>query len=217
MKKVGIIDYQLGNLFSVIQACQEVGINAVLCTEASQVENFDGYILPGVGSFGEAMNNMQSSGLDIALKAEVAKGKPLFGICLGLQLLFEKSDESEVANGLGILKGSVKKFPKSNDESVKIRVPNIGWNSLEFANGVVRGKDNPLKDVTEDDYFYFVHSYFVETDETDSILTNTQYHGIKYVSSVFLNNIFATQFHPEKSGEKGLNIYRNWRNFINQE
>lgn len=217
MKKVGIIDYQLGNLFSVIQACQKVGINAVLCAEASQLENLDGYILPGVGAFGEAMNNMRSSGIDIALKAEVAKGKPLFGICLGLQLLFEKSEESEVSAGLGILKGRVKKFPKENEASVKIRVPNIGWNSLEFANGVVRGKHNPLWEVSEDDYFYFVHSYYVETDEMDCILTNTHYHGIKYVSSVFFNNIFATQFHPEKSGEKGLEIYKNWSNLINQE
>lgn len=217
MKKVGIIDYQLGNLFSVIQACQKVGINAVLCSEASQLINLDGYILPGVGSFGEAMNNMQSSGLDIALKAEVANGKPLFGICLGLQLLFEKSEESEDATGLGILKGRVKKFPNGNEASVKIRVPNIGWNSLEFTNGVERRKDNPLSEVSEDDYFYFVHSYFIETDEMDCILTNTHYHGIKYASSVFQNNIFATQFHPEKSGEKGLDIYRNWSNLINQE
>jgi len=217
MKKIGIIDYQLGNLFSVIQACEKTGINAVLCTQASHLKNLDGYILPGVGSFGEAMNNMQSSGMDIALKAEVANGKPLFGICLGLQLLFEKSEESDDVNGLGILKGRVKKFQKGNDASGKIRIPNIGWNTLEFSNREVRLKNNPLSEVSEDDYFYFVHSYFVETDELDCVLTYTHYHAIKYVSSVFLNNIFATQFHPEKSGEKGLDIYRNWSNLINQE
>lgn len=215
MKKVGIIDYQLGNLFSVIQACEKVGINAILCTEPGQLKNLDGYILPGVGSFGEAMNNMRSSGLDMALKAEVANGKPLFGICLGLQLLFEKSEESPDIAGLGILKGSVKKFRNGNESGVKIRIPNIGWNSLEFSNGQTCRKENPLSDVSVNDYFYFVHSYFIETDELDCVLTYTHYHAVKYVSSVFRNNIFATQFHPEKSGEKALEIYKKWSNLIN--
>ena len=137
--------------------------------------------------------------------------------CQGLQLLFEKSEESANTTGLGILKGSVKKFPNRNEADIKIRIPNIGWNSLEFSNGETRRNENPLSDVSDDDYFYFVHSYFIETDEIDCILTYTHYHTVKYVSSVFRNNIFATQFHPEKSGEKGLEIYKKWSNLINQK
>lgn len=210
MKTVGIIDYNLGNLFSVCQACKEVGIQIVMCKEGSDLNSLDAYILPGVGSFKEAMNNLRRSGMDTAIVAEVEKGKPLFGICLGLQLLFDTSEEFGETNGLAILKGRVKKFPHKTSEGTKMRIPNIGWNSVQFQHSSRLVDKSPLSEVSENDYLYFVHSYYVETDNKEFVLSNTKYESVEYVSSVLFGNIFATQFHPEKSAEKGLSIYRNW-------
>jgi len=210
MKAVGIIDYNLGNLFSVCQACKEVGIQIVMCTEASDLSSLDAYILPGVGSFKEAMNNLRASGMDAVLIEEVKKGKPLFGICLGLQLLFDTSEEFGETEGLGILKGRVKKFPNRTPKGEKIRIPNIGWNSVEIQQSRIPGITTPLIEISENDYVYFIHSYYVETDNKECVLSKTKYESVNYISSVQQGNIFATQFHPEKSGEKGLSIYRNW-------
>lgn len=210
MKKVGIIDYKLGNLFSVIQACNIVGMNTVMCETAEDLKNLDAYILPGVGSFREAMANLNSSGIGSALKEQIKHGKPVFGICLGLQLLFDSSEEFGSTAGLGILTGEVKKFTQNTSKIDKIRIPNIGWNSLEFPKIKKIDIQNPLNEILEKDYLYFVHSYYVQTSQNECVLSLTKYGGLKYVSSVQLNNIFATQFHPEKSGEKGLSIYRNW-------
>lgn len=210
MKKVGIIDYNLGNLFSVCQACKEVGIQIVMCKEAGDLKSLDAFILPGVGSFREAMKNMRNSGMDTALVTEVKKGKPLFGICLGLQLLFEVSEEFGETAGLGILKGTVKKFPERTLEGDKIRIPNIGWNSVNFCNSSMPLERTPLSEISEKDYLYFVHSFYVEAGHEECVLSRTKYESLDYVSSVLFRNIFATQFHPEKSAEKGLSIYRNW-------
>lgn len=210
MKKVGIIDYNLGNLFSVCQACKKVGIQIVMCKEASDLKSLDAFILPGVGSFKEAMKNMQNSGMDTALVSEVKKGKPLFGICLGLQLLFEASEEFGETIGLGLLKGRVKKFPDRTSEGNKIRIPNIGWNSVTFCSSDIPLERTPLSGISEDDYLYFVHSFYVETGHEECVLSRTEYESVDYVSSVLFGNIFATQFHPEKSAEKGLSIYKNW-------
>lgn len=210
MKTVGIIDYKLGNLFSVIQACKMVGMNTVLCETAEDLRNLDAYLLPGVGAFPEAMANLNTSGMGSVLKEEIKNGKPIFGICLGLQLLFERSEEFGNTPGLGILKGEVKKFRKIKSEVNGIKIPNIGWNSLEFSKTQITNFNNPLNEISDTDYLYFVHSYYVVTNQQDCILSLTEYGGFKYVSSVLKENIFATQFHPEKSGKKGLNIYRNW-------
>jgi imidazole glycerol-phosphate synthase subunit HisH len=209
MKKVGIIDYRLGNLFSVVQACNEVGLHTELCSSRNDLSRFDGYILPGVGSFKDAINYLQDSGLADGLINELNKGKPLFGICLGLQLLFESSEEFGLTRGLGIIKGKVKKFEGINLRGEKLRVPNIGWNQLRF-NADRRDNTSPLNTTLESDYFYFIHSYFVIPDDNETVLTFTDYETNKYVSSILKDNIFATQFHPEKSGIKGLEIYRNW-------
>jgi imidazole glycerol-phosphate synthase subunit HisH len=210
MKKVGIIDYNLGNLFSVCQACKEVGIHIVMCKEAHDLDSLDAFILPGVGSFKEAMNNMRKSGMDKALVEEVKKGKPLFGICLGLQLLFDWSEEFGETKGLGILNGRVKKFPDRTANGEKIRIPNIGWNSVKIKESRITDDTTPLSEISENDHVYFVHSYYVETKNKEYVLSTTNYGSIDYPSSVLLGNIFATQFHPEKSAEKGLSIYRNW-------
>ena len=210
MKKVGIIDYNLGNLFSVSQACKEVGMHIVMCKEARDLASLDAFILPGVGSFKEAMHNMHISGLDKAIVEEVKKGKPLFGICLGLQLLFDSSEEFGETKGLGILKGRVKRFPDRTSEGKKLRIPNIGWNSIEFKGSVNQVKNTPLYEISENDYLYFVHSYYVEADNKEYVLSYAKYESVHYVSSVMMGNIFATQFHPEKSSKKGLSIYKNW-------
>jgi glutamine amidotransferase len=209
MKKVAIIDYRLGNLFSVVQACNDVGLNTELCTDKNDLFKFDGFILPGVGSFKGAMEYLNNSGISEALVTELNKGKPLFGICLGLQLLFEESEEFGTSKGLGLIAGKVRKFDGLCSQGKKLRVPNIGWN--QFYMNPARSKNiTPLSTLTDTDYVYFVHSFYVVPDDKEVILTYTEYEKIKYASSVQKNNIFATQFHPEKSGKKGLEIYRNW-------
>ena len=212
MKTVIIIDYHLGNLFSVKQACDFIGINASISSEAKDVEQADALILPGVGAFIEAMKNLNDLGLiDPILKA-VAAGKPMFGICLGLQLLFSESEEFGSGKGLGLIPGIVRKF-QPDPNNTKLKVPQIGWNTVYQHK--LSWKDTPLKNVAENDFMYFVHSYFVEPADNDVILTKTTYEGIEYCSSVWKENIFATQFHPEKSAETGISIYKNWATINN--
>ncbi len=208
-KKVLILDYHLGNLFSVKQACDHVGINAEITSDKNLIEKADAFILPGVGAFIEAMTNLENLDLIIPLKDAVDAGKPLFGVCLGQQLLFTESEEFGAGKGLDFISGSIKKFPKENKEGAKMKVPQIGWNKIYKAeNG---WKDTPLQDINEDDYMYFVHSYYVKSDNKENILSLTDYEGVEYCSGVIKNkNIVATQFHPEKSGAKGLSIYKNW-------
>ncbi|MGZ3776608.1 MAG: imidazole glycerol phosphate synthase subunit HisH, partial [Mucilaginibacter sp.] len=196
MKKVTIIDYHLGNLFSVKQACDNIGLNSKISSLVEDVESADALILPGVGAFIEAMQNLEQLDIINPIKKAVAAGKPMFGVCLGLQLLFTESEEFGAGNGLDIIKGAIKKFPPmSNGE--KIKVPQIGWNKIYKLNQP--WDTTPLKDVDENEYMYFVHSYYVQPTDDAVILTKTNYEGIEYCSAVKSNNIFATQFHPEKS------------------
>lgn len=206
-KKVTIIDYQLGNLFSVKQACDTIGISATISSNSKDIEEADAIILPGVGAFIEAMNNLDKLDLVNPIKDYVGAGKPIFGVCLGLQLLFSESEEFGSGKGLDIIPGLIKKFPAMKNGK-KIKVPQIAWNQVyedkkSWAN-------SPLKDLTEREFMYFVHSYYVEPLEESCVLTKTNYEGLEYCSSIMENNIFATQFHPEKSSEKGLSIYKNW-------
>ena len=211
-KKVVIIDYKLGNLFSVKQACDTVGIYSIVSSEVSEILNADALILPGVGAFQEAMHNLVSLGLDRAIISQVEKGIPIFGICLGLQLLFDKSEEFGNGNGLGIISGLIKKFPDSlNDKRVK--VPHIAWNKIKINNSL--WKKSPLANTKDNEFMYFVHSYYVIPNNINLQLTNTNYDGIDFCSSIFEKNIFATQFHPEKSAEKGLSIYKYWAESFN--
>jgi len=207
MKKVTIIDYHLGNLFSVKQACDNIGLNSKISSSVEDVESADALILPGVGAFIEAMQNLEQLDIINPIKKAVAAGKPMFGVCLGLQLLFTESEEFGAGNGLDIIKGSIRKFPPvSNGE--KIKVPQIGWNKIYKLDQ--RWDATPLRDVDENEYMYFVHSYYVQPTDDAVILTKTNYEGIEYCSAVKSDNIFATQFHPEKSAAKGLSIYQNW-------
>ena len=206
-KKVVIIDYQLGNLFSVQQACDTVGMNAFISSNKEDILAADALILPGVGAFIEAMNNLKNLDLINPIKNKAKSGIPLLGICLGLQLLFTESEEFGSANGLDLIPGKIKKFSGKMDGR-KIKVPHIAWNQVYRCNQ--SWEETPLKNLNEYEFMHFVHSYYVKPDNVDCILTNTNYSGIEFCSAVMQNNIIATQFHPEKSTEKGLSIYKNW-------
>lgn len=206
-KKVVIIDYQLGNLFSVKQACDTVGMNAKISSERGDILNADALILPGVGAFIEAMHNLEKLNLISAIKTKVKEGNPLFGVCLGLQLLFTKSEEFGAGNGLNLIPGIIKKLPQERNK-IKIKVPHIAWNKIYAFNQ--KKKSAPFFELVNNEFMYFIHSYYVKPSKDECILTKTNYDGIEFCSSISENNIFATQFHPEKSGEKGISIYKNW-------
>jgi glutamine amidotransferase len=207
-KKVIIIDYQLGNLFSVKQACDAVGINAVVSREKKDIELADAIILPGVGAFNEAMENLKTLDLIESIKEFASSKRPVFGICLGQQLLFSESEEFQSCNGLDLIPGVIKRFDNMSAEP-KFKVPQIGWNQIsEPQKG--SWENTPLQPLKDKEFMYFVHSYYVEPQQRDVICSETNYGNINYCSSVLDSNIFSTQFHPEKSGEKGLLIYKNW-------
>ncbi|QLC67471.1 imidazole glycerol phosphate synthase subunit HisH [Flavobacterium sp. LPB0248] len=208
-KKVVIIDYQLGNLFSVKQACDAVGMNAILSSDKNDVLNADALILPGVGAFNEAMTNLNNLGLVEAIKEKVInEKKPIFGICLGQQLLFTESEEFGAGNGLDLLPGVIKRFPEQYEDR-KIKVPHIAWNKI-YKTDTITWENTPLKDLESNEFVYFIHSYYVKPSNESCVITKTNYDGIEFCSAVSSNNIFSTQFHPEKSAEKGITIYKNW-------
>ena len=197
---IAIIDYGAGNLQSVKKAFDFIGAQSVITNDPEVILSADKILLPGVGSFGDAMDSMEKSGLVEIVKECALSGKPFLGICLGLQLLFEESEESPGVKGLGIFKGKIKKFPSD----MGLKIPHIGWNSLE-----IKQKDTLFKNIPENSYVYFVHSYYLHAEDENDIATVTNY-GIDFHSAVGKNNIFATQFHPEKSGDVGLQILRNF-------
>ena len=202
--KIAIIDYQMSNMFSIKNALNALGFESEITSSRSKILSCDGAILPGVGSFPEAMKHIKSLNLDESINGFINTGKPFMGICLGYQLLFEKSEEVENTYGLGIMSGEVKKIPKKNKET---KVPHVGWNNVK-RNTLLNGVQNigPLKAFNDDDYFYFVHSYYVHPGNDNDIYTTTEYGGNEFCSSVLKENVFACQFHPEKSGENGLQI-----------
>tara|TARA_B100000780_G_C21118251_1_gene452670 strand:- start:308 stop:958 length:651 start_codon:yes stop_codon:yes gene_type:complete len=212
LKKVVIIDYNLGNLFSVKQACDTVGLNSVISSSKEDIINADALILPGVGAFNEAMKNLVDLGLDTVIKLKVNKGIPLFGVCLGLQLLFTESEEFGTGRGLDLIPGIIKKFP-INLQNHPIKVPHISWNTIYKSSQ--NWDQTPLSNLNEDEFMYFVHSYYVIPSNKACVLTNTNYDGIEFCSSIKINNIFATQFHPEKSANNGLSIYKEWATIYN--
>ncbi len=207
-----IIDYKLGNLYSVLRACQKVGLDAKISSDPAELKNCSAAILPGVGAFGCAMQNMLKCGLTEGIHSHVLDGKPLFGICLGLQLLFEESEEFGSPKGLGLLKGRVRKLPIKSAP-----VPQIGWNRIELPDEKSTWYNSPMQSVDPGSWMYFVHSYYADNEDSLDRHTLTEYAGFKYTSTVLRNNIFATQFHPEKSSEHGLSIYREWKNLIERK
>ena len=197
---IAIIDYDAGNIKSVEKALQKLGADVVITKDPQAILSADKVILPGVGAFGDAMNNLKKYGLDQVIHQVVEKGTPFLGICLGLQLLFERSDESPEAVGLGILKGEVLRIPDAEG----LKIPHMGWNSLHLQN------DGRLfKGLKENDYVYFVHSYYLKAEEEEIVKATTNY-SVNIHASVEKDNVFACQFHPEKSSDVGLKILKNF-------
>ena len=196
---IAIIDYGVGNLFSLCSSLKAIGAEAVVTSDVDVIRSADRIILPGVGAFGDAIAKLNDTGLDKIIKEEAKKGKKLMGICLGMQLLFEKSYEYGEHKGLSLLSGSV--VPMDGSIPSELKIPHIGWNGLHIT------KNHPLfKYVKEDDCVYFVHSYYA-VDCEDSLLATAEY-GKDLTAAVVLGNVAGMQFHPEKSGNVGLNILR---------
>lgn len=203
--KIAIIDYQLSNLFSVKHAFDYLKINSEITSDKSILSRVDAAILPGVGAFGDALDNLKKLDLTDPIKEFIKSGKPFMGVCLGMQLLFSESEEFGIHQGLNIVKGKVKKF---SDADRPIKVPQIGWNQILKVND--KWNNSPLKKIKSGEFMYFVHSYLCLPDDKSIILSETIYENIKYCSSLLKDNVFATQFHPEKSGQEGIKIYRDW-------
>lgn len=196
----GIIDYDAGNIKSVMNAFEFIGEKTELVH--TNLAKYDRIVLPGVGAFGEAMQKLKSRGLDEEIKLFVASGKPFLGICLGMQLLFEKSDEFGENLGLGLIKGEVVRF-KESEFTKKLKIPHVGWNSCEFTR-----KSKINKGLGQSAYLYFVHSYHVVCD--DKFALSKTFYGYEFVSAVEKDNVFGFQPHPEKSHENGLKILKNF-------
>lgn len=204
MKKIAILDYGMGNLRSVQKAFEHMGAYALLSSDKIEIESSDALVVPGVGSFDDCVINLKKDGLDKSLVEFIISGRPFFGICLGYQVLFEESEEG-TQKGLGIFKGKVARF--KNQE----KIPHMGWNTLSLTdNGM---KCPVFKGIKSGDFFYFVHSYYVVPGDAESAASWTEYGGC-FASSVSVNNIFACQFHPEKSQAKGLSIIKNFIDMV---
>ena len=197
---VAIIDYDAGNIKSVEKALQKLGQEVVITRDAETILNADKVILPGVGAFGDAMANLKKYGMDQVIYQVVEKEIPFLGICLGLQLLFEKSDESKGVDGLGILKGEICKIPDCEG----LKIPHMGWNSLHLQNG-----GRLFRNISEQAYVYFVHSYYLKAEEEEIVKATTEY-STHIHAAVEKGNVFACQFHPEKSSDVGMQILRNF-------
>lgn len=196
---IAILDYGVGNLFSLCSSLSFIGADAAVTSDAREIERADKIILPGVGAFADAAEKLKKSGLDILLKDEAARGKDIMGICLGMQLLFEKSFEYGEHEGLGLLKGSV--VPMEGNLPGELKIPHIGWNMLKFK------KENKLfKYIKNGDCVYFVHSYYA--DGCEESLTAVAEYGKELTAAVAKDNVMGCQFHPEKSGKVGLDILR---------
>ena len=194
---IGIIDYHLNNLRSVQKAFEKIGVQTFISDNPNELKKAEKLVLPGIGAFGQAMENLRALGLKTILDEHVAAGKPLLGICLGMQLLFTKSFELGEFAGLNFVSGEVKQFPST------VKVPHMGWNQVEIV------RQSPfLKDVGEKSFVYFVHSYYVEPKENVT-LSQTEY-GFHFTSIIQQKNIFGIQFHPEKSQKTGLQLLKNF-------
>ena len=204
---IAVIDYGAGNIQSVVKALHHIGCEEICVTRDKNVLlSADAAILPGVGSFGHAMECLNNSGLTEAVKTFIASNKPFLGICLGLQMLFEESEESPGVAGLGILKGKIRLIPK--EYGVEIKIPHIGWNSLD-----IKKPEGIYKGIADGAYVYFVHSYYLTAEDRDVVSAQT-YYGVSIDASIQKGNLFATQFHPEKSGEVGIQMLRNFVSLI---
>lgn len=196
---IAVIDYGVGNLFSLCSSLERIGAQTVVTSDPEIIAKADKLLLPGVGAFADAAKKLRDSGLDVVIKEQAAAGKEIMGICLGMQLLFEKSYEFGEHKGLGLLKGSV--VPMEGSIPADLKIPHIGWNALHFCK-----ESKLLRYIKDGDCVYFVHSFYA-TDCTDSVIATAEY-GKELTAAVQQGNVMGCQFHPEKSGEVGLNILR---------
>lgn len=199
---IAIIDYDAGNLKSVYKALISLGQDVIITRDKEEIMSADKAILPGVGNFDDAMVKLKEFGLVEVIRDFVATGKPILGICLGLQLFFEESEESVGTEGLGLLKGKIVRIPDGEG----LKIPHMGWNSLE-----IRPEAKLFKGIANGSYVYFVHSYYLKAEDESQVAATTEY-GVKIHASVEYKNIFACQFHPEKSSDVGLKILENFAN-----
>ena len=207
---IAVIDYGVGNLFSLLSSLKYVGMDTKLTNDIEEIKNAKGIILPGVGAFRDAIGNLEKYGLKETLINEARKGKPFLGICLGMQMLFEKSYEYGEYEGLGLINGTVEEIKKYIPGNSDLKIPHMGWNSLIINE---RFKDDKiLKDVDNNEYVYYVHSYFAKTD-MKNIVAYSEY-GTKISGIVKNENVYGMQFHPEKSGDTGLKLLKNWGELI---
>lgn len=195
---IGIIDYGMGNLFSVSKALERLEVEYFISEKKHELIQADALILPGVGSFKDAMERLNATTLTTMIKEFIQTGKPLLGICLGMQLLFEQSEENGLTKGLGLLPGQVVHFPVG-----ELKVPHMGWNRLQF------GHLNPILANITEDHVYFVHSYYVQTTERDVVIATSKY-DVDVPAIVGRNEVFGMQFHPEKSGDIGMQLLYNF-------
>lgn len=197
---IAVIDYGVGNLFSVEKALLQFSQDVIVTGKREIIEAAEKLVLPGVGDFGECMSNLEATGLIPVIKQKIAAGTPLLGICIGEQILFEGSEESPGAAGLGIFKGMVRRIRADG-----LKVPHMGWNSVSFS----QPRHPLLKNLDEHPYFYFVHSYHCVPEDKELIIAAAEY-GEKLTAAVAKDNVMATQFHPEKSGDVGLQVLKNF-------
>ena len=197
---IAIIDYGAGNVQSVYKALKYIGCDCKITRDKNEIINANGAILPGQGSFGDCMRSMIEYDIRDTVLDYIRSGKPFLGICVGLQLLFEGSEESEGTEGIGVFSGKIKRIP--NGEGLKI--PHMGWNSLSFMN-----REGIFRDIDDNPYVYFVHSYYLDSPDKSIVTAQTEY-GVTIDASVMKDNITATQFHPEKSGDVGLKMLKNF-------
>ncbi|MFZ5642106.1 MAG: imidazole glycerol phosphate synthase subunit HisH [Bacillota bacterium] len=199
---IAIIDYGMGNLRSVEKGFEKAGVRAQIVTDPGEVDHADGVVLPGVGAFAETMDNLKKTGMGEAVKKAIKEGRPFLGICLGLQILFSASEEWGHCEGLSVFPGKVRRLPEG------IKVPHMGWNQVKYSG------QHPIFDgVPDNSSFYFVHSYYVEPEQ-ESIIAGVTDYGMQFTSAVGYKNVFAIQFHPEKSSALGLRVLRNFGGIV---
>lgn len=208
--KVAIVDYGMGNLFSVKHACAHAGLFAIITDSGQEVLDSDAVILPGVGAFGNAMETLQKLDMVSALQEVAASGKPLLGICLGMQILMTESFEFGKHAGLGIIPGSVVRLDKPRGPNGVLKVPHVCWNQMwRTKNGHDSWGDSLLEGLPDGMFMYFVHSFYVQPESEEVTIATTRYGHIEFCSAIQYGNIFACQGHPERSGQDGLKIYNN--------
>ncbi len=213
---VAIIDYGLGNLYSVARACECVGLDAKITNEKDVILAASSVILPGVGAFGDAMKNLTDLDLVSPLRQIAQSETPLFGICLGVQLMMTESEEFGAHRGLGIIEGQVRHFGKPAGKDRTLKVPQVGWNRVSRV-AEDGWQDTPLEPLADGSYMYFVHSYYVEPEDKNVVLSTTTYGDIQFCSSVRNGNVFACQFHPERSGLDGRQVYDSIAKMIHEQ